>query len=74
MSNIWSGKAPDRCNSCYRKIENVFYDAKIWACEGFSRQQVCEACFKRNSMLGRAEGDRYERDDSGKYCKTHESR
>jgi hypothetical protein len=25
-------------------------------------------------MLGRAEGDRYERDDSGKYCKTHESR
>ena len=46
MSNVWSGKSPDRRSSCYRKIDRTFYDALIRACEGFCRQQVCEACFQ----------------------------
>ncbi|MFB3763674.1 MAG: hypothetical protein ACE14P_00330 [Methanotrichaceae archaeon] len=69
MAEIWSGKAPDRCGECNRKIDNVFYNAKIAACEGFRQMQVCEACFERSKMLGRGMGDRYERDSRGRYVK-----
>lgn len=67
MAAIWNGKAPDRCAECNRKIDKVFYDAKIAACEGFRQLQVCEACFERSIMLGRGLGDRYERDTAGRY-------
>ena len=67
MATVWSGKVPDRCGECYRKIDKVFYDAKIAACEGFRQMQVCEACFERSKMLGRGLGDKYERDSTGKY-------
>ena len=35
MDTIWSNKLLERCNECYKKIGDVFYDAKIFACEGF---------------------------------------
>lgn len=69
MDTIWNGKAPERCDECYRKIGDAFYDAKIFACEGFRHMQVCESCFERSHMLGRGEGDRYERDATGKFVK-----
>lgn len=67
MSVVWSEKTPDRCRDCNRKIDKVFYDARIAACEGFMHMQVCEACFERSRMLGRGSGDRYERDSAGRY-------
>lgn len=67
MAAVWGGKTPDRCGECNRKIDRVFCDAKIAACEGFRQMQVCEACFERSRMLGRGLGDRYERNAAGRY-------
>jgi len=69
MDTIWSNKVPERCGECYKKIGDVFYDSKIFACEGFRQMQVCENCFERSRMLGRGEGDRYERNSTGKFVK-----
>jgi hypothetical protein len=57
MDTIWSNKAPERCSECYKKIGDVFYDAKIFACEWFRQMQVCENCFER-SRAGRPSGPR----------------
>ena len=69
MDTTWSYKVPERCGECYKKIGDVFYDAKIFACEGFRQMQVCAGCFERSSMLNRGEGDRYERNSTGKFVK-----
>ena len=69
MVEVWSGKAPDRCRSCNKKLDKAFYDAKIWVCEGFIQMQVCESCFENSRMLGRGEGNRYECDKYGKFVK-----
>jgi len=55
MAEVWSGEVPDRCRSCNRKLNDVFYDAKMIVCEGFMQMQVCERCFENGRMLGRAE-------------------
>lgn len=70
MDLIWDGKTPERCWECYRKLDNAFYNARIAACEGFKCMQVCESCFNRYKMLGRAEGERYERNDDGRFMKS----
>jgi hypothetical protein len=56
--------------SATERLEMHFFDAKIFACEGFRHMQVCENCFDRSRLLGRGEGDRYERNSKGKFIKS----
>jgi hypothetical protein len=67
MAKVWSGKAPKNCRNCGAKIGEVFYDGRMAACEGFTMGQFCERCFKDSSMLGRAEGVRYSKNETGTF-------
>ena len=67
MTNLWNEKTPKNCRNCGVKIEGVFYDGTMAACEGFARGQFCEKCFEASKMLGRAKGMRYSRNEKGVY-------
>lgn len=59
----WLGEVPSNCQICQRRLEKVFYDAKI---EGLSDAKgswaiVCESCFPRYAYgLGTGRGQMYE--------------
>lgn len=69
MAGYWMGKAPERCDVCSKSIHNTFSDARVpgdgrWGC-------LCaNCCSSLGVSYGLGRGQKYVRQDDGRYMKT----
>lgn len=68
LKKFWLGAAPAKCDVCGKAITSVFIDGK-WMGRAWANQ--CPTCFDQaRGQLGLGSGQRYEKQDDGRWLKT----
>jgi hypothetical protein len=63
----WLSPVPAGCDVCKGPFNGVMYDAKVGGPWG----NICDPCFKEHKCsLGTGYGQKYEKQDDGKWLKT----